>query len=562
MFGTIRKHQKWLWAVIITLTVFSFVIYFSPYQRVGGGLGSGSAANLGSINGEKVTQDSYIAAAREAKLRYFLNRGNWSDKDPAAKQMGYNEERETYTRLLLLQKLRQFNLQVGGTQVAQLASEIVRGFQRAGVKSPAEFEQRILYPNGLTLADFERSLRHELEIQQLVNLVGLGGSLLTPQEAQALYRHENEEVAAQAALFPVTNYLAGVTVPPEGVAQYFTNHMAEYRVPERVQVSYVRWDLTNYWNAGYVALTNSVTNLTQAVEETYRRLGTNYFADAKSPAEAKQRIIHDETLRYALNLARSNANLLAETLLDKEPVRAADLEPRAKEKGLAVKVTEPFDREEGPKELKVRADFTKAAFALTQEEPVAGPILGEDGAYVLALKATFPSYIPPLDTLRDRVTRDYRSSEAVKLSHQSGEQFHQALTNGLAQGKTFPALCREAKLKTIVLPPFSRSSSSLGQAEVEDQIPIGILQEVAFKVPLGKVSGFVPLTTGGFILYVQERLPMNEQKMQQDLPKFLSMLRQTALNEAFNEWFRKQVETGLRNTPLARARTLSGPPTE
>ena len=34
MFGTIRKHQTWLWAVIITLTIISFVVFFSPYSKL------------------------------------------------------------------------------------------------------------------------------------------------------------------------------------------------------------------------------------------------------------------------------------------------------------------------------------------------------------------------------------------------------------------------------------------------------------------------------------------------------------------------------------------------
>jgi hypothetical protein len=43
--------------------------------------------------------------------------------------------------------------------------------------------------------------------------------------------------------------------------------------------------------------------------------------------------------------------------------------------------------------------------------------------------------------------------------------------------------------------------------------------------------------------------------VQKELPDFLAMLRQTAQNEAFNDWFRRQAEVGLRNTPVGRAPT-------
>ena len=111
MFGTIRRHQTWLWAVIIALTVLSFVVYFSPYSRMEGALDP-SAVNLGSVNGQKVTREAYLNALREVNFRYFLNRGAWPDRDPAAKQSNFNAEREVYYRLLLLQKAHDMGIEV------------------------------------------------------------------------------------------------------------------------------------------------------------------------------------------------------------------------------------------------------------------------------------------------------------------------------------------------------------------------------------------------------------------------------------------------------------------
>ena len=37
MFGTIRRHQKWLWIAVSTVTIISFVAFFSPQQRRQGG---------------------------------------------------------------------------------------------------------------------------------------------------------------------------------------------------------------------------------------------------------------------------------------------------------------------------------------------------------------------------------------------------------------------------------------------------------------------------------------------------------------------------------------------
>jgi len=572
MIGTIRKHQKWLWLVIITLTIISFVIFFSPYQKVSSAFGR-PTASLGTINGEPVNAESYRDALAEVFLRYFLTHGDWPDKDPAAKQTGFDEQRETYYRLLLLQKQKELNVHASGTAVAQLGADILRSYQKAGVDSLDSFEKRILLARGFTATDFERFLHHEIGMQQLIAATGTSGKLVTLPEADFLYRHDHEEVAAEAVFFPATNYLASVPVNAEAVTQFFTNRIPNYRLPERMQVSYVKFELTNFWaeaDEKMAGLTNfaalvqlgmipqgdqsmamRLTNLTALIDVIYEQRGTNYYRDAKSPEEAKETIKNDIHRDLALVSARKKAAEFASALLDQDPVRAENLDKLAAEKKLTVKVSAPFDKEDGPQDLTVRTDFTRRAFALTAEEPVAGPIAAEDGVYIIALKKKIPSEIPPLDSIRDKVTTDYNFSQALQLARQAGTNFYTTLTNGMAQGKTFASLCREAKLSPILLPPFSRSTRSL--PEVEDRVPLGLLQEVAFRVPPGKASYFFSTADGGFIVQVQSRLPLDEGKLKTELPGFLSYLRQARQNEAFNDWFRKQAEAGLRDTPLARA---------
>ena len=77
-------------------------------------------------------------------------------------------------------------------------------------------------------------------------------------------------------------------------------------------------------------------------------------------------------------------------------------------------------------------------------------------------------------------------------------------------------------------------------------------KQVAFSTPVGKASDLVYTRDGGMIVHVKARLPLDETKMKEDLPRFTAYLQQVRQNEAFNEWFRKQAEEGLRNTAFAR----------
>src|SRR5690242_14548665 len=112
MFGTIRKHQTWLWAVIITLTIISFVIFFSPYSRVNSG--GRAAGDFGSIAGDKISLDDYLKAKQEVVLQYFfMSGGNWLSSEEEAKKQGFDVEQRTYARLFLIKKQEDLGIHIG-----------------------------------------------------------------------------------------------------------------------------------------------------------------------------------------------------------------------------------------------------------------------------------------------------------------------------------------------------------------------------------------------------------------------------------------------------------------
>ena len=232
--------------------------------------------------------------------------------------------------------------------------------------------------------------------------------------------------------------------------------------------------------------------------------------------------------------ARKKANEFATAVFAVEPVRAENLETLAKDQGLTVQVSSPFDKEDGPKDLAVGADFAKGAFGLTASEPFAGPLIGDDGVYVIALKQQLPSDNPPFETIREKVVHDYKFTQALLQARKAGEEFYSTLTNGLAGGKSFTAICTEAKLQPEMPPPLSLSTRSL--TNVESHVSLHEYKQAAFGTPPGKASVFTPTADGGFIAFVQAKLPLDETKLKADLPGFMNSFRQARQHEAFNLW--------------------------
>ena len=547
MFGTIRKHQTWLWAVIITVIIISFVIFFSPYSKMNDN--RQVAANWGSINGEKVTQEEYVKAYKEICLRAFFMTGNWPDDE--ARKQGGDVERESFQWLLLKQKQKELGIHISTDAVAQGARAMISQFQRSGITSPEMFINLVLKPRGYEVEDLERFVRHYMGLEELIATVGLGGKLVTPQEIRDLYKRENEQLETAAVFFSASNYLASVSVAPDAVMQFYTNRQAGYRIPDRVQVSYVRFDLTNFLAEATQDLAK-MTNLDLQIDEMYKQGGTNFLREwkAQTPEEARRNIRVDTLRKLQMQGARKKALEFATPLFDMDPVRTDNLDKLAKEKELTVQITEPFDQRDGPSELAVGQDFAAKAFARTPVEPFAGPIVGMDGVYVIAFNKKIPSEIPALDKIRARVEKDYQLGQAQDLARKAGLVFYPTLTNGLAQGKTVAALCADAKLQLVDLPPISLSTRELEQ--VSEHLPLNQFKQLAFGTTVGKVSPFQMTTAGGVIVYVKSKLPLDEAKMIAALPTFANYVRQNRQNEAFNSWFRKEAEKGLRDTPLAR----------
>ena len=545
--------------VIIVVVIITFVFWGSQSSRMDGRSGR---ASFGTMNGEAVTQENFRKAQREVYLRYYLSTGEWPDTD--GKRTGFELERETYFRLLLIQKQEQLGIHVSSESVARIANNILHSINRGNPVPLEVFEKQVLFARGLTVADFERYIRHEFGQQQLIAVTGLGGRLVTPQEAQALYEREHQELATQAVFFPASNYLAGVIEAPVAVSQFYTNQMARYRLPERLQVSYVKFPLSNFL-AEATKQFNELTNLNEIIEARYQQLGTNFFLEAKTPEEKKEKIREVLFKNQMLFNARKKANEFATAAFAVEPARPENLETLAKDQGLTVQVSSPFDKEDGPKDLAVGADFAKAAFGLTASEPFAAPLTGDDGVYVIALKQQLPSENPPFETIREKVMHDYKFTQAVLQARKAGEEFYSTLTNGLAAGKSFTAICTEAKLQPELPPPLSLSTRSL--TNVESHVSLFQYRQATFSTPPGKTSVFTPTADGGFIVFVQAKLPLDDAKLKADLPGFMNSFRQARQNEAFNMWVNveaqrdpgfKQIlqELEKRNRPPA----LSGAP--
>lgn len=528
MFAHIRKHQKWLLGLIVIVVGISFVVFFTPNVQYGNLDFFGGGNAVGSIAGRPVADKEFREAYQEVMLSF-------------GERQGVNYEQAAANRLLLLEKAKERGIEVSEESAVKW---IVNAF-----KDPETNEFRresydnavtnILPRSGMNKGDLQRFAQNEVIIGQLRELAGLAGELVTPQEAERLYREQNLQANAQAVFFSSTDYV-NLGESLEGLEAFYTNRMALYREPEKRRIHYLSFAATNYLAEAEARLTES-TNLAEMIGGIYLEKGTNSFTKdgvVMSEEEAKEQIKQQEFKKVGQEIAKEKAKKLAEELFNIEPMKAESLPELAAANGYTAKVSEPFTADQAIPELgDSYYDLTRQVFQLTEEIPFTRAFHAADGTCLVALHSILPSEVPPLEKIRGQVQIDFYEQKSLENAREAAATFHTSLTNGLAQAKAFEAICKEAGHKPIQMPLFSQSSRTLAGAD--PRANLYLLQSLAFDLEVGEVSRVSQTEDGAMILFLHSFVEAKEEQVKEELPDYAKTLRQIRRSEAFGEWFRE-----------------------
>lgn len=540
MIGTLRKHSRWLWGIIITVVIITFVVFFSPDISSRGGQ---TEADYGTLYGQPIKRDELAQGYTDAKLFFFLNIGQWPTPEQAM-MYRYNLDGEARQRLLLNQLAKQEGIDVGKDAVVQ---EIKKYFTNPesgafNLQSYDAFIKTRLPAGGVTEAGFELYVRNELGRQQLAHMFGLSGKLITDRAADGFYRRENEQALTEFVFLASSNNLAKVKVDDAVLRAYHTNNLATYRITERVAVHYVYFPYTNH-NAEADKELAANTNLTAIMMAHFATNNTRYRdtnRTAMTFEQAKPVIREEFREEIAASIGIKKAGEFANELFKQEN-KATSLLKLAAQKGLAVKVTEPFTEFEGPKLTNAPGNFGRQAFQLSPEEALGQMLPGTDGVYFIAFKDRLKPEDPPFEKVKDKVTEDYKRSQAVELTLTEGTKLVSAANEALTKGKSFKDAAKELGHVALEVPPFSRNAREI---EIVASRGLGIeeFRDQAFALAAGKVSSFRQVSGGGFVVHVRSFQPVAEEQVKAELPKFTESLRENRANYAFREWLGREVE--------------------
>ena len=550
MTNTFRRHHKTVMWIIIVATIVTFVYYLTPNaQKTGGGGGRTTFAPAGTIDGEKISQPQFDMALQEAKVAVRMNTGRWPTQE-TAEQLRY----VAFQELCIQARLKELGLEVPLEATAALTRSIF-GVGPGQTMSKEMFEKFVrgeLNEKGrVSEEDFYHWVRDQAGTAMLVKLYGMNGELINTNEVESLFRRNHEMMTVEMARFPMSNYLAQVTPTDQDIQGLYAKRQAAYRLPEREQLNYIFFNITNYLTAADAMMAGN-SNLDSQVERTYLQQEAGFWKD-----EAGNQ----------LSAEAAKAKIKAESRLGVRPAGGGKQLPAGDSTvfGWAQKQTGSTHQQGGTGSIRGEQRAERGDHgAVRRGEPARGvpELYPEDknmlfqlstntpddqykfgqasnGYFYLGLERKLPSENQPLEAVRAKVTEDYRRQKATELALHDGTNFEAVAREGLIKGMSFEEICAGQKIKPETLTPFSRETSSSRKSRTRRSLITS--RALAYQLPKNQIAPFEQTGPDGFVVYLKERTPVDEFIVQRDLPEFLATQRSLRQSAAFSFWLGQEM---------------------
>lgn len=543
MFSTLRHHKTWLWGILTIVVIISFVIFFSPDVKRNQGT---SAATVGYMDGKPVASDQFSTAYFEADLLYFLNSG----QRPQEGRGGWDSENEAKQRLILADRAAKAGIRVSSEAATVWLQSLPIFKDKGGNYSPALYERfvaNVLNPAGYSKYMLEELAKSEMAIKELIASVGLPGAMVSPRYAKASLQAEKEIYLVELATFPLSSFLAAVeNVEEPELQQYYTNRMASYRVPEKVQLHYIEFPATNYFDAGQALFAQrEKLSVAEFADKVYGDNDPDLYVDENgntlSEEAAKEKIITGIQKEYSLRAARSAAAEFVNTYFAAQKFSERDYLDAAEAKALTPKLSEPFSQSEGkPEGLDFPASFTQAVWSLSATNAVLPPVVGQTNVYAVCFAGKTESRTPDYSEVAEKVLEDYKKAEAVRECNAAARTFATSVTNQLVAGKSFEEAALEAKALFVAVPEFTADATG-----VDMELPAQwwqIKNAVSFKTAPTVCSPIIPASplatnAAAAVVYLKERKPADSALVEAELEKHTRGLLADSLQSVFTEWY-------------------------
>jgi peptidyl-prolyl cis-trans isomerase D len=466
-------------------------------------------------------------------------------------------------------------LQVTEAEVLKAAQSIPGLYPGGKFIGDAQFEQAM----GMTVNQFLAQLRQNLLVQKIRSVV-TDGVTVTPAEVHQEFLRRNAKVKVEYAVFDPSKLLKDVAITPQALEDYYqkdperyvlitpdrlraevkvtdadlkdyyTQHLSDYRVPDRVKVEHILFKTTGKTPEEIKSIDKTAQDVLAQIKagKSFEDLARQYSEDSSaSQGGMIGWITHGQTVKEfedtAFSLEPGQVSGLIKTtygihiikVLDKQKAHletfdevkndirstlekqkladaqqnfAQNLEDQfkadpqhfsavASKAGLEAKESPLFRYHQVIPDFGNSDSFANLAFQLRPGE-VGQPITVAMGTAIIQLIESVPPHVQALDQIRAQVEEDYRAAQSKVLAQQRAKEFASKAASG-----DFKAVARAMGVEV-------KESKDFTQRDYLDDLGPASGLTGAFTLAPGKTSDAVNVNGNQVVFRVDSRTPANE----------------------------------------------------
>jgi peptidyl-prolyl cis-trans isomerase D len=486
MINLIRSQSRILLTFLLVIIGLSFIVFYNIPSIEGIQRGT-----YGKIDGQDISQDNFQIAHQATTLIFTLSTGG---QMPRGGQMDEILYRQSWNRLIMLSYAKELGVQVPDSQVIEFIRGKLPFLQEKGVFQPALYEKfaaNFLQEQGISTDRFAEIIREELILEKVRSSIAAPVHV-SAAEVAAVYEKQFGLIKMAFVTLSRSAFLPQVRVTPEEIEKEYQANGTnpDYSLPPKRKVSFASFRLTP--------------------------------DKAKLPAAEREealRRLYDQAENFTVALVSGGET-------------APDFNQIATTFQASTGTTELFAEHEAPKPLPLSPAFNRAAFNLSDADPVSQPVQVEDGFYVLKLVESVASLPRPLAEVRAKVEQNLRIEKASALVLQEGQKAAVQLKEAVAQGTPFRQAAAALKLKVEEAPEFSPGS-------LRSEVPVlRTLASLTQTLQPGEVSSFMPNAEGGVIAYFAERKPAPRDQAEIYGIQIIERVKNQRRSQLLEEWIK------------------------
>jgi peptidyl-prolyl cis-trans isomerase D len=506
---TFQHHFRAVFAVMLILTIISFVFIYSP------------SSGLGNAEGRTVQNQQY----------FDLNLASGTDQQK-----------------LLNDALLSINLQVGtsaGMDSSQLQSYALRRYAALHVAgqlhvpnpSPAELTDHLKAlpifagengqfddtryntfrlslksgTGGVSEATILRVLQDDWRAGVVQRLLG-GPGYVQASEIETQLKYLDTQWKVDYATIDYGAFKPEIVATDAALTKYFDDNLFRYEVPPQVRVRYAEFPASAH--AAQVSVTDdevkafyqsnpgrfpkpaAAASTTPALLPAAADVDAD-FAAVRPQVEAALR--HDKALRLAVR----EASNLTFALYDRKVTPGDSLTKFLADQKISLKSAAPFSRNGAPAEFGGSGAAVEEAFKLDAKRFSSDAVPLENAAVVLFWEETIASRKPAFAEVRAKVSADYLENERRVRFAEAGRTLRGQIETRVKAGEAFPAAATAAAAAAGLKVEVKEPNAFTYRTPPAD-IDAAVLGAVD-RLEKGAVSDLVSGGDKGFIIHVKDK---------------------------------------------------------